>query len=259
MVDTIKEVIKYRDTLFFLTKKNLTAKYKRSFLGFMWSLLNPILMMIVYSLVFSSILIRNVESFPIFLFIGIMSWRVFSTSITTCSMSIVMGSNLVTKIYFPRIILPLSHILVEVINYFLTVPIIIVMILLFSSIPLNWYFLLFIPILFIEVMFVTGLSLIVAAITVFFRDVQHILTIILLMWFYLSGVIYPFDMLSEKIQSILIFNPLVHFILLFRDIFYYSQLPNFSTMLILTGVSLVTLVIGLMVFISFQDKFAEEL
>ncbi len=259
MIKAIKEIYDYRDTLYFLTQKNLTAKYKRSVLGFFWSLLNPLLLMLVYTLVFSNILIRQVEDFPIFLFIGITAWRAFQSSIMTSSNSIVGNGNLVKKIYFPRMILPISMVLVEIVNYLLTLPIVIAMIIISDTADFSRTFFLCLIILLIEMIFTMGLSLITAALTVFFRDLQHILSILLLVWFYMSGVIYPFEILPEKVKLFLSLNPMVHFILAFRDVMFYENPLNLQILLILFGVSLFVLILGIKVFINLQDKFTHEL
>lgn len=259
MIKAIKEIYDYRDTLYFLTQKNLTAKYKRSVLGFFWSLLNPLLLMLVYTLVFSNILIRQVEDFPIFLFIGITAWRAFQSSIMTSSNSIVGNGNLVKKIYFPRMILPISMVLVEIVNYLLTLPIVIAMIIISDTADFSRTFFLCLVILLIEMIFTMGLSLITAALTVFFRDLQHILSILLLVWFYMSGVIYPFEILPEKVKLFLSLNPMVHFILAFRDVMFYENPLNLQILLILFGVSLLVLILGIKVFINLQDKFTHEL
>ena len=259
MIKAIKEIYDYRDTLYFLTQKNLTAKYKRSVLGFFWSLLNPLLLMLVYTLVFSNILIRQVEDFPIFLFIGITAWRAFQSSIMTSSNSIVGNGNLVKKIYFPRMILPISMVLVEIVNYLLTLPIVIAMIIISDTADFSRTFFLCLIILLIEMIFTMGLSLITAALTVFFRDLQHILSILLLVWFYMSGVIYPFEILPEKVKLFLSLNPMVHFILAFRDVMFYENPLNIQILIILFGISLLVLILGIKVFINLQDKFTHEL
>jgi ABC-2 type transport system permease protein len=215
--------------------------------------------MLVYTLVFSNILIRQVEDFPIFLFIGITAWRAFQSSIMTSSNSIVGNGNLVKKIYFPRMILPISMVLVEIVNYLLTLPIVIAMIIISDTADFSRTFFLCLIILLIEMIFTMGLSLITAALTVFFRDLQHILSILLLVWFYMSGVIYPFEILPEKVKLFLSLNPMVHFILAFRDVMFYENPLNIQILIILFGISLLVLILGIKVFINLQDKFTHEL
>jgi len=269
----ISELWEYRELLFNLVKRELKVKYKRSVLGFLWSLLNPILMTLIFTFVFALILRIRIPApsnadvpaqflFPAFLLSALLAWNFFSVSISVAVNSIVGSSNLVNKIYFPREILPISTVLANVVNFLLELLVLLV----FLAV-LGFKFYLYLPflplILLIHIFFTIGVCLIVSCLNVYFRDVQHLLGIILLIWFYATPVIYPLDLVPERWQglpmhSLLKLNPIAAIVLSYRDILFYAKFPEFSVMIYATIISISTLAFGFFLFNLYEPNFAEE-
>ena len=251
------EIFKYRQMLYTLVRKDLRTRYKASFLGFLWTFLNPLLMLIVYSIIFPYLLRIKVENYAIFLFVALLPWLYFSTSVLTSSTCIVANSNLVKKIYFPRTIIPLSVAISGLINMFLSYLIVIPVLLITRFFPtVN---VLYFPILFaVEFLLVTGFTLFASCLTVYFRDLEHILGVILLAAFYATPVLYNLDMLPEKFQRLSLLNPMSTIVSGFRDIFYYRRAPNLVHLVYVGLFSVVLIVAGIMLFNKLQRRFAEE-
>ncbi len=269
MLEKVRELYKYRELLANLVKRELKVKYKRSVLGFFWSLLNPLLTMLVFTFVFAFVLripppknAWGLSSFPMFLLCALLPWNFLSLSLGSSVGSIVGNSNLIRKIYFPREILPTSLTLANLINFFLEC----LVLLLFLAIlgyPFYLYLPFLLPILFIELLFVIGMALIFSFLNVYFRDVEHFVGIILMIWFYATPVIYPFDMIPVKwrglpIQSILKLNPMTALALCYRDVLYFCRMPDLSLLLYTGLLSLVVLIVAYLLFKRYEPFFAEE-
>ncbi|MBM3700839.1 MAG: ABC transporter permease, partial [Actinobacteria bacterium] len=188
MISNFKKLIAYRELLFSLTKKELKVKYRGSVLGFFWSLLNPVLMMLVYSFVFSMILRQGIQEFAIFLLCALLPYNFFSNSVNYGSGSIISNANLVKKIYFPKEIIPLSIVLSNLINFLLELVVLFIVLSIFGYKFYMYLYLLPVVIL-VQVLFVSGISMLISALNVFFRDLQHLITILMLVWFFATPII----------------------------------------------------------------------
>lgn len=257
-MDSLMELYAYREMLYNLVKKNLRVRYKGSLLGFLWTFINPLLQLVVYSVVFTMILRVQVENYSIYLFVALIPWFFFSTAILDSTSCIISNKDLVKKIYFPRLIIPLSVATTAFMNMLFSMVIVLIA-LQFSSVGISIY-VLFLPIIMmLQFVMVIGACFLFASFNVFFRDLEHILGIVLMSWFYLTPIIYTMDMVPERYMSLYLLNPMTPVIEAYRDVLYYKQIPQLDSLFSILGLSLVTLVIGYAVFQKLQRGFAEEL
>lgn len=264
MFSGIKTLFSYRELLFSLTKKELKVKYRGSALGFFWSLLNPILTMLVYSFVFSIVLRGGIEEFAIFLICALLPFNFLSNSVNYGASSIIANSNLVNKIYFPREIIPLSIVLSNLINFFFELAAIFIVL---GIMGYKFYmFLYLLPVLiFLQFFLVVGMTLLVSALNVFFRDLQHLITIIMMVWFFGTPIIYPLKLVPPEYQFIMKINPMTIYAAYYRNIFYYVKypegagFPNTLETLGALGITLLIFFIGYYVFKRLEPRFAEEI
>ncbi|MCL5072366.1 MAG: ABC transporter permease [Actinobacteria bacterium] len=263
MISNFKKLFAYRELLFTLTKKELKVKYRGSVLGFFWSLLNPILIMLVYSFVFSIVLRQGIKEFAIFLICALLPFNFFSNSVNYGAGSIISNANLVKKIYFPKEIIPLSIVFANLINFFLELVVLFVVLSIFGY---KFYMYLYIlPVLIlVQIFLVAGFSLLVSSLNVFFRDLQHLISIIMMVWFFATPIIYPLNMVPEKFRFILQINPMAVFATYYRDIFYYIKypeglyFPSIYIILICLGITFGIFFLGYFIFKKLEPRFAEE-
>ncbi len=255
----LKEIWDYRQMISRLVKKDLKTRYKGSVLGFFWTFLNPILQLIVYSVVFSVIMrVVDVDNYAMFLFVALIPWLFCATSITAGAQSILAEGALVQKIYFPRIVLPISTVCSNFMNMVFSF-VVVFLALIVSGIGVSTAAFYLPIVMIIEFFFVLGLVFIFSALNVFFRDLEHILGIFTMAWFYMTPVLYPFEQIPEQFRQIAYINPMTSIILAYRDILYYKKVPSFNHLAIILLFSLAFLVVGYLVFQRLQRKFAEEL
>lgn len=264
MISNVKTLFSYRELLFSLTKKELKVKYRGSALGFFWSLLNPILTMLVYSFVFSIVLRAGIKEFAIFLICALLPFNFLSNSVNYGASSIIGNSNLVNKIYFPREIIPLSIVFANLVNFFFELAALFIVL---GIMGYKFYMYLYLLpiIIFIQFFLVVGMTLLVSALNVFFRDLQHLITIIMMVWFFGTPIIYPLSMVPERFQFIIKINPMTIYAAYYRNIFYYVKypegagFPNTLEILGALGITLLIFFIGYYVFKRLEPRFAEEI
>lgn len=241
-----------------LVKKDLKTRYKGSVLGFFWTFINPLLQLIIYTVIFSTIMRFNIDKFYMFLFVGLIPWIFFQNSLVVGAGTIINNKNLVKKIYFPRAVLPLSVVTSGLINLLFSF-IIVLAGLIVSGIGIT-IFLIYLPlIIIIEYLLALGLAFIVSALNVYFRDLEHILNSLIMGWFYFTPVIYPLEMIPDKYMKYFFLNPMTPVITVFKDILYYGKAPDLMMLVFSSLVALVTVIIGFYVFQMLQKNFAEEI
>ena len=223
----LKEIYNYRQMIYSLVNKELKVRYKGSILGFFWTFLNPLLQLIVYTIVFSVILKSSIKNFHIYLFVGLVPWIFFTTCIQAGSVSVVANKDLVKKIYFPRIVLPIATVNAAFMNMVYTM-IVVILTVSFSEVGLSWYVLLLPVIMILQYIMVLGITFIFAALNVFFRDLEYILNIVIMAWFYATPIVYSIDMVPAEYKGIFLMNPMTSIIIFYREILYYKKLPDFS-------------------------------
>lgn len=253
----LKELYQYREFLKTNVKKDIRGKYKGSFLGVLWSFVNPLLMTLVYAIVFPFILRNGPEHYTTFIVIAILPWNWFTTVISQGTFCIVGNADIIKKVYFPREILPLSSATSGLVNYLISVPIIFIF-LLVSGIGFSWYILLLPLIAITQYILTIGIILITSAINVYIRDAEYIINFFVTMLFYATPVLYATTLFPEKYRWILYLNPMTTIINSYRDIFYYKQMPNLQGLLLVLAFSLLLLLIGIAVFRKLKKGFAEE-
>lgn len=257
-MESIREIYKYREMLFNLVKKDLRTRYKGSVLGFLWTFINPLLQLVVYSAVFSIIMRVNVENYSIYLFVALIPWLFFATSIQVSCSSIISNKDLIKKVYFPRMIIPLSVATSAFMNMIFSMVIVFIA-LIISGIGLSKY-IFFLPIVMIlEYFMVIGMCLIFSALNVFFRDLEYILSIVMMAWMYLTPILYTMEMIPKELVYLFKINPMTSVIQAYRDILYYQRMPDFGAMGINVFYSLILIILGYFIFNKLQRKFAEEL
>ena len=242
-----------------LVKRDLRGRYKGSVLGFLWTFLNPLLQLIVYTFVFSVIMRAGIEDYYLFLFVALVPWTFFSTCVGGGAGCITSQQSLVNKIYFPREVLPISYVFSQLVNMLLSL-LVVAVVLLVSGKGINlaiWWYL---PIIILqETLLAFGLTLLVSGITVYFRDMQFLLNIVMMAWQFLSPVMYSVDMVPEQFRGIFNLNPMTPIIVAYRDVLYYKQAPELHTFLLGTVMGIAMLLVGWLSFGKLKKHFAEVL
>lgn len=257
MIKIFSEIFQYRFMLWGMISSDLRTRYKGSVFGFLWTFLNPLLMLLVYGMVFKTVMRVSLPHYLLFLFIGLLGWNLFANSIMSSVGVINRQSSIIKKLYFPREILPISIVLASAINYVLSL-VILIPFLVISGVYPSWTWVYWPLILIIEVIFTMGLSLFFSAINVFLRDVEHMLSIVLMAWFYLTPVVYTLTMIPNKYVQYFKMNPVAGIIVSYQDILYYHLPPRWKLFTYSIGISLMVLLFGWAVFRKLNRRFAEE-
>ena len=249
------ELWRYRDLLRLLVINSIKTRYRRSLLGVVWTLLNPLMMTLVLTIAFTTIMRFDVKTYPVYLLSGLISWNFFSQTTLQTNNTLVWGSGLLKRVYIPRTIFAVSVLGNGLMNFTLALfPLTIVM-LIFGH-PLKVTLLLLpIPLLF-TAMFTLGVALMVSTLSVFYTDVVDIYNIFLSIWFYLTPVFYPISILPPRVAAILKWNPMSQLLELFRALIYYGEFPSLSSIAITGAFSVLFLTIGWLVFTKRMDDLA---
>jgi ABC-type polysaccharide/polyol phosphate export permease len=254
-LEELRGIFQYRDLVIQLVRRDVVTRYKRSVLGIAWTMLQPLGMMIVLSLVFST-LFSSVRGYPTYILSGLIAWTFFSQTTTAIIAHTVWGGELFRRIYLPRTSFAVSSVGTGLVNIALSlVPLFAIM--LFTKTPLHWSAL-FIPIvLTLLAAFTLGVGLIISTLAVFFPDVSEMYQIILLAWMYLTPIIYPEEIIPQAYSFWLFnFNPMYHLVKIFRMPLYDGLLPDWKTLLVGTVISLSTLAFGWFAYSRKADEFA---
>ena len=254
----MRNLYSYRELLKSNVKKEIRGKYKGSFLGVLWSFLNPLLQVAVYAIVFPYIMRIETPNYLQYLIVGIIPWTFFITVINQGMIAVRMNAGIIKKVYFPREILPISVAISGLVNFFISC-IIILIFCIFGGLGISWHLILLPVIALIQFVFTLGLVLALSAINIFIKDTEYIVQFIINMLFYATPILYPASLFPEKIRWVLYLNPLTGIIDAYRDIFMYHQIPNIASLLYLIVIALLFFLIGLAIFRKLEKGFAEEL
>ncbi|PIP62558.1 ABC transporter [Candidatus Roizmanbacteria bacterium CG22_combo_CG10-13_8_21_14_all_35_9] len=251
-------MLKYLELIKHLTLREIKGRYKQSFLGFFWIILNPFFQMVIMSFVFSTIMKQQGLGipYPIFLYAGLLPWLFFSNSLGSAMNSLTSNSSLVKKIYFPREILVLATLVAKVFDFILAFIIFAILMLVFK-INLSWYMLLYIPIFFLQFFFTYGLSLLLSALNLFYRDVQYLFDLVLTLWFYLTPVIYATEFFPEKYRFIFKLNPMSVFINAYRQVLFKGDFPKWESLVVGLLISLGLYLVSHRLFKKMEGTFAD--
>lgn len=258
MISWMLELWNFRELLVALTLREIKVRYKQTILGAAWAILQPASLTIIFTLVFGVFLKVNSGGipYPVFAFSALVPWTFFSNSISFGSLSVVNNGNLVTKVYFPREILPLASVFAALFDFVMAAFVFIILMIIYKTpVSLNLlYVLLLVP----SIVFLTaGISFIFSAINVLFRDIRFVIPLVLQIWFFLTPVIYSTSQIPEKYQIFIRINPLVSLIENFRKVTVYGQSPNVSEISTYLLISLIVFFGGYWFFKSKEKIFAD--
>ena len=257
-MNIFKKIYNYRELLKTNVKKEIRGRYKNSILGVMWSFLNPLLQLAVYAVIFGALLAGGDPTYHIYICVALIPWTYFTTTITQAAFTVIGNADIIKKVYFPREILPISVVTSGAVNFMIS-TIIILGFLFMAGLGITPYILLYPVILLIQYLLLIGIAFIVSSITVYFRDLEHIIGVVLMAAFYGTPIVYKLEQLPENLQVLMNLNPMTHLINAYRDIFYYQQMPNITALGVLFTIALGLTIIGYFVFKKLQKGFAEEL
>lgn len=254
MIQLIREIIKYRELIWALALKELRVRYKRSFLGFLWALLHPLLMMIVYTIVFSTIFSRDTSNYSIFLISGLFPWTFFSQSLSYSVSSMDGNSALLKKVRVAKSVFVVSAILANLLNFLFSLVPLVILILVLGH-PFYWTWVYFPVPLLCLILFTLGVGFFFSTLNVFFRDVAHIIQIILSAWFYFTPILYTLDFISPKYHILFKLNPMLYIMNGFHLSVYYGMLPTAASITMSVACGIAPLLIGYYIFRKYQDTF----
>lgn len=254
MIELWRDTYRYRELIWALALKELTIRYKRSVLGFLWALLNPALMMIALTLVFSHIMLLSTPHYAIFLLSMLLPWTFIAQSLSYATESIVGNGDLIKKVAVAKLVFPVAAVVSNMINLLLSmIPLAVIVLVLRAPFYWTW---LYLPVPLIALMiFTLGGTFFFAAASVYYRDVSHILQILLQAWFYVTPIIYTLDFFPEKYRWIFRLNPVIYVMNGFRLSVYYGKLPTAQSILASFVCAFIALVVGFAIFRKYQDEF----
>jgi lipopolysaccharide transport system permease protein len=257
MIRNLRELFQYRALLWSLTVRELRARYRASVLGFLWTFLNPTLNMAVYFVVFGYLMKAQVANYPYYLFVGLLPWICFATSITGGVSAVTDRRDLLTKVRFPAQVLPATVVLTNLANYVLSLPLLIGLGLVYGVWP-TWHFVFFVPVLLLQTFFTLSLTYLLSSLNVAFRDLQHMVVNLVQMAFFLTPVLWPIEQLSPDLrQKVLYGNPMAAVMHAYRAIFIAHTTPELQPLAFVAVLSLGMFFIAANVFERRREDFAE--
>lgn len=253
-MNPIKEVYRYRELLSELVKRDIKIKYRRSILGVLWSVLNPLLFMSVMTIIFSTVFKSNIENFPIYFLTGQIIFAFFSESTSMAQTAVIGNASLIKKVYVPKYIFTIAKVCSGIVNLGFSLIAIIIMMIIIKYIPPKTALLFFVPILYVFI-FSVGISMMISALAVFFRDTIHLYSIFLTMLSYFSAVFYPADIIPAQYQPLINMNPIYLFINYFRMLMIDGTIPSLQYNLTCIAYCVVAVAVGYTVFKKSENKF----
>jgi ABC-type polysaccharide/polyol phosphate export permease len=246
LAKSVRELRRYRYAYFNFVNNSLSTRYRRSVLGFLWTLINPLINLTIMAVVFSIVFRQDIRSFGVYIFSALSPWGFIVGSINQSPMAFISAESYLKKVYVPKFIFPLTLVTVEGVNFFFSVTSIYIIFLLLGA-KMSWVMLLTPVAMLITFLFIFGLAIIIAVVNVYFRDVAHITQVVMTALMYTIPIMYPMTMIPSEYQFIFTLNPFFHFIKLFRIIIYEVAVPGWQDWLIPLGIALITLLVGFFV------------
>lgn len=254
MIVHVSTFWRYKWLLYELVLRDLKIKYRSSVLGYLWSLLNPLMMMTVLTIVFSTLFRFDIPNYPVYLLSGQLIYSFFSEATNMSMSSIINSASLIKKVYIPKYIFPVSRVLSSFVTLLLSL-LAMVIVMVVTQVKFTWVILFFpIPLIYILV-FSIGMGLLLSVLAVYFRDVIHLYSVLLSAWMYLTPIMYPINMVPDYVKRFIFWNPMYYFVEIFRQIVLYGEWPSLEMHLICLGFDLLALVTGLFVFYKNQKNF----
>lgn len=254
----VDNLMRFRPLLTELVSRDIKIKYRRSVLGVLWTLLNPLCMMVILSIVFSSIFKFDIENFPLYVLSGQVIFNFFNDATTNSMTAILNNASLIKKVYVPKYLFVFSRVVSSFINLMASFSALLIMMIVFR-VELHWEIILSVIPLTMLVGFSLGIGLVLAALTVRFRDIMHLYAVFITGLMYLTPVIYPMSILTETIEKIVMLNPITNYLIMFRNVIFYATLPSFNSIILGMVEMIVALVLGVFVFYKKQDGFILDL
>src|SRR6476469_6115223 len=261
MFHNLANLFRYRGLIQSLVARELNARYRGSVFGFLWSFINPLLLLLIYSFVFTTVMpntTEGVQPYQLFMFCGILPWTWFSSSLGEAANSLSAGGNLIKKVLFPAEVLPLVSVLTNMVHFFLGLPILILFLIIYRH-PPDWWDLVWFPIVvLIQLVFTAGLALALAALAAHFRDIRDILANVLTLWFFATPIIYPwFQPNVQRFHTLFNVNPFTHLAVAYQEILFFGHIGHWRWLLALGAGSIVLFLGCYWVFDRLRDSFAE--
>lgn len=263
MFHNLRQLVRYRALIQSLVTRELKARYRGSALGFFWSFINPLLLLLIYNFVFTTVLpgIRpaDLEPYALFMFCGILPWTWFSSSLLESSSTLLSGGNLIKKVLFPAEVLPIVTVLANMAHFFLGLPILVTFLVYYRR-PLDPVELLWFPVIvLVQLVLTIGLALLLSALTVHFRDLKDLLGNLLTLWFFATPIIYPISQAPDYMRWALNLNPMTHLAISYQEVlFYVGPHGHWRWLMSLALLAILVFLLGYFVFDRLRDSFAEE-
>jgi ABC-type polysaccharide/polyol phosphate export permease len=249
----------YRHLLRNLVLKDLKLKYRGSVIGFVWSLANPLVMVVVYTIAFTTIIRSGSGQFVFYLMLGLLAWTFFAGSAAMSTGAITDNGGLLKSVWFPRTILPTATVLFNLVQYLLTVMVFLPLMLAYYQVPLGKPMLLFPVFVALQALMTIGLALILATATTFFRDVRHLVDVALAVLFWTTPIVYDMSQISSgRLRQIFRFSPMTPYVTAYHDIFYSGQWPDGQVWMTTVGYAVAAVALGLWLIVRYEDGFAER-
>jgi ABC-2 type transport system permease protein len=250
---------RYRELLKNLVFKELKLKYRGSVFGFLWSLANPLLMMVVYTIAFTVILRVHSEGFVFSLMLGLLSWTFFANSASLSTGAIVDNAGLLKSVLFPRAILPIGTVLFNLAQYLLTISVFLPAMMIWYRVPPSDAIVLFPLFLLLQLVFTIGVALTLSTATAFFRDVRHLLEVALAVLFWTTPIVYELSQVPERLQKLILLSPVTPFVVAYQQIFYHRAWPEPAVYVMALTHATGAFVLGTVLFLGFEERFTEQL
>ena len=260
----LHQIWAYRDFIKGSVKREFQSKYRHSLLGAAWTVLNPLAMILVYTLIFSKVMQSKLPgldgsfAFSIFLCAGLLTWGLFAETVNRLVSVFIDNAHLIKKLNFPRICLPIAVVINACINFAIIFGLFSVFLILSNNFP-GWVFFTLFPLLAIQLLFSIGLGICLGVLNVFFRDVGQFFNIFLQFWFWFTPIVYPVSILPDFMRTLLYYNPMTSLITSYQNIFVYQQAPNWSSLLPVLTASFVLCWVGLKLYQNHSSEMVDEL
>ncbi len=260
MWHNLLQLTRYRALIQMLVVRELKARYRGSVLGYLWSFINPLLLLLIYSFVFTVVVPNRdarAQPYALFMFCGILPWTWFSASLSEASNSLIANGNLIKKVLFPAEVLPIVSVLANMVHFFLGLPILAAFLVWYAK-PIHLSELIWFPVVvFVQLLFTTGLALILSALTVHFRDIKDILANVLTLWFFATPIIYTW-MMMDQYMGYLNWNPFTHLAISYQEILFFDgPFGHWKWLVALGGISVALCLAGYWLFDRLRDSYSE--
>ena len=257
MIETVKEIWAYRAMIRSLVHKDLRGRYQASVLGFLWTFIVPLCQLAVYTVVFGYILPTTIENFHLYLFVALIPWNFFSACLTGGASCVVQQQSQVNKIYFPREVVPIAYVTSSFVNM-LYCEIVVFAVCILTGVHFSVAGLLCLPlVMLVEYVFALGVTMIISAVDVYFRDLEHILGIVAMAWMFMTPIMYDIRQVPAGLMPVFRLNPMTNIIAAYRDILYTGKVPDFAALGISLGIGILFLALGFVLFGKLKRRFSE--